>query len=244
MSAQIISFSEKVNERRAAAENKQREQARQQREQERIQGAANEGFNLGKWMDQSDDDALVLAAKMAMDEAEKVAEEKRASDTNPFPAYCSPDNEFRGSKYEATADLSLKEVAKRIRGDIRDMIKAGTLPNGIKVSVRMDGYIALRIAITALPDGFRVYNPEYVRASKNFSQPADRHNGFVSTEYTPAFQQIIDALDSNTQSYNRDNSDSMSDYFDVRFYDGRAGLHWEYRPVVQEREAVDLGDQS
>lgn len=177
----------------------------------------------------------------------KRAEAARASMPEPaaaqtLPAYCDPDNEFRGSKYEATKGMSLKEVAKRIRQDVKQMIAAGTLPKGLKVSVRMDGYNALRVNVTEVPAGLRVYSEAYARATKNFTDYSnpDVYGYRAIARYTAEFNAVIEALDANTNSYNRDNSDIMTDYFDVRFYDGRASLDWRIESEIQARESVDL----
>lgn len=173
-------------------------------------------------------------------EAAKEIEQIKDAENRYMPAYCDPRNEYRGSKYEATRGLSMVEVAKRIRADIKQMIQAGTLPKGIKVSVRVAHYNALRVNITALPAGFKVYKESYARATKNFTQPADRYNDYFDGVYTDEMQSVLDALDANTSSYNRDNSDIMTDYFDVRFYGGRAGIDWKFESEIRKTEAVDL----
>ena len=236
--ATVIDFGAWKNAKRAEDVKAEAAKQKAETERERIAKAAEAGFRLGAILGKEPEQSLNAALNMAALEAEKIKQEK-AKETY-TPAYCDPDNEFRGSQYDATKDLPLKEVAKRIRADIKRMIRAGTLPRGLKVSVRTEHHNAIRLNITALPEGLRVYTPDYARATRNFTQPADRHNGFDGETHTPEYQAIRQALDANTQSYNRDNSDSMTDYFAVRFYDGRAGLHWEFERQVRAAESVAL----
>ncbi len=53
---------------------------------------------------------------------------KKAVEKKPVCAYDDPANEMRGSKYDATRDLDIKEVAKLVRADIKQAIKSGRLP--------------------------------------------------------------------------------------------------------------------
>lgn len=238
MTAQIISFTAYRNSQRAQAEIAAREATQKENEKQRIIKSAEDALMVASLLDKAPEDALTFAVCQASKEAETIEQEKQEKATRYMPAYCDPNNEFRGARYDATRNLSLKEVAKRIRQDIKQMIKAGTIPSGTKVSIRMDGYNALRVSITALPADLKVYNPEYVQATKNFNQPPEWD--LRCDRYTKKMQAIIDALDENTRSYNRDNSDSMVDYFDVRFYDGRADIGWELNKQIQERETVEL----
>ena len=63
-----------------------------------------------------------------------------------YPAYSDPNNEFRGAKYDATRDLPLTEVCRRIRQDIKDAIADGCLP-ALKVSVRQRDSRAVTLTI-------------------------------------------------------------------------------------------------
>lgn len=238
----IISMTSYLNAKRAAAASAARDAAIEEAKQKRLTEAAAAALALGAKIGKTPREQVIGALNAAALEAEQISNEEAVANSGPMPAYCDPENEYRGSKYDATKGLSLKEVAKRIRQDIKQMIAAGTLPKGLKVSVRMDGYNALRVNVMAVPESVRVYNPDYARATKNFTDYSnpDVYGYRAIARYTEEFNRILETLDANTNSYNRDNSDTMTDYFDVRFYDGRATLAWEAAKAVEARESVDL----
>lgn len=240
----IISMTSYLNAKRATADKAARDAAIEEAKQKRLTEAAAAALALGSKIGKTPRERVIGALNAAALEAEQIAKEEAAAAARPMPAYCDPENEFRGSKYEATKGLSLKDVAKRIRADVKQMIAAGMLPKGLKVSVRMDGYNALRVDVTAVPEGVRVYNPDYARATKNFTDYSspEVYGYRAIARYTAEFNAIIETLDANTNSYNRDNSDIMSDYFNVRFYDGRASLGYDCAKVIEARESVDLNN--
>lgn len=145
---------------------------------------------------------------------------------NPYtPAYCDPNNEFRGTKYDATRDLPLTEVCKRIRQDIKDAIAGGRLPK-VKVSVRKRDYRAVTLMVTEVPDSFRLYDSEYLAWARD-NPSDDKYGNGPYYDYgmphrgqrmTAEYENVLEVLTEIAQAYNRDNSDSMTDYFDVRFY--------------------------
>ncbi len=115
-----------------------------------------------------------------------------------------------GAKYAKDADI--KDIAKMVRADIKAAVAAGTLPVGIKVSIRIDRYSmgqSLDAEIVALPFPAWAMKPmggggdvgrELVR------RPSDRADA--------AMKAIGDLI----AAYNHDGSDSMVDHFDVNFY--------------------------
>ncbi|WP_267396185.1 MULTISPECIES: hypothetical protein [unclassified Sphingomonas] len=161
------------------------------------------------------------------------ANEERERASRYMPAYCDPANESRGSKYEATRNLPLTEVAKRMRADIKAAQVAGTLAVGLKVSVRVAHHTAIDVRVTAAPNGFAFHNPAALHHEH------ETRNGpwspFHRERYSPEWKAAKDALEAIHRSYNRDNSDSMTDYFDVRFY-GDVGIWWELERPTRERE--------
>jgi hypothetical protein len=124
--------------------------------------------------------------------------------------------QFTGSNYAQTKDMTTTEIAKLVRDGIKQLKKAGELPAGLKVSVKTDyfsGGSAIRVAIKACPGG--AINPEFEAAY------AARPNAplfELPPRYTPACQHAIDALRAVLDSFNRDSSDPMSDYFNRRFW--------------------------
>lgn len=215
--ANIIDFTAKLNERRAAAVIQQREQEKQEVIDNHIE-AGREALAVGDIV-------------KAMEHAAEVAKAEEGPVW--MPAYCDPNNKFEGSKYAATKHLSTGEIPALMRQDIKDAIKRGQLPKGIKVSVRKERCTyswSIRITVTALPEGFKVYNREYLRFTDNLKHPpvypedwdccgqqAPLHH-IEGGVYSKEMQAIQDVLEAIHNAYQMDNSDSMSDYFHVRYY--------------------------
>jgi hypothetical protein len=129
----------------------------------------------------------------------KLEEELAAGDTS--EARNKPGQFFddrsgsKGSKYIGRRPV--KEVAVDVRRDLKDAIANGELPSGLKFGVKSDtrGTNALRVTILGAP------------------KSRDE-----SGRMTPEARAIYDKVDSITNAYNRDNSDIMTDYFDVDYY--------------------------
>lgn len=208
--AKIIDFTARLNERRASAKQAEIEQTRQALVDSHMDTAREAAVSGDtKSMLQH-----VVAAVEVQDQASRF-----------MPAYCDPSNEFKGSKYEATKRLSTPEISKLIREDIKSAKKRGQLPAGLKVSVRSDSFSggsSIDIRITAIPEGQQLFNPEWAEATDN----GRRYNERGLQRYTKAVQGWIDLLKEIHRSYNRDNSDSMSDYFSVNFY-GDVTVDWK-----------------
>jgi hypothetical protein len=127
-----------------------------------------------------------------------------------------------GSKYDK--NLSIKEIAVRVRKDIAAAIEAGNLPE-MKVSVRVQHYSggrALHVKVTKLQEGFRLFNRK--RLVLDLANP---HAFTREPIYTPAGEGLLTALKRLVNAYNYDRSDSQSDHFDVNFYE-HVDLWWEY----------------
>lgn len=224
----IINFSAVLDERRAAAALKARAAADAAKfERERADLAERLGGSPA---------AQVVAAVVA-ELSQQEAERERAA--RPMPAYCNPSNETRGEKYDATKGLSCVEIAKRIRQDLKEAQARGDIPAGCKFSVRSD-HNSIDLRVMGLPDGFRYFQPEFLRWERD--RP---HELFRDERRSPELCDLMDKLSAIHGAYNRDNSDSMSDYFDVRYY-GHAELDWQVRDEAKRREtaALDQGGVS
>jgi len=223
--ATIIDFTAKRNERTAQQKAQQQEQARQQRVDQKIEQAKQAAAN--------GDVAGVIDNLAAAAEAQE--------SPRWMPAYCDPANEYRGSKYEATANISTREIPALIRADIKAAVSRGQLPKGLKVSVRQESgsmYYAINVRITGLPEGWKVYNREYLRFTNNLQHPPQYPDNWDCVGqsaplshieggvYAPEVQSCLDTLKDIYNAYQRNNSDSMSDYFDVRYY-GDVGIDWK-----------------
>ena len=224
MTATIIDFAKILDARRAAESQRDAERVRvATREKERADLVDKLGGSI----------AARIVADVVVDAQEREKEATRAD--RPIPAYCDPANEVRGSKYEATCNLDVAEIAKRMRADI----KALGLAAGIKTSVRTRRYSggqAIDINITALPEGFPILCDATASWYKQF--PGREHDapGYMDNQRSDELRTLIRQLERIHGSYNRDNSDSMTDYFDVRFY-GSVSLDWEVR---RERTAEQV----
>lgn len=220
--AKVLDFTAALNERAAKAKFEKQEQAKQEYIDTHIQAGR---------------DALAVGdIAVAMEHASEIA--KVTTDHAWQPAYCDPRNEFKGSKYHAAKSTS--EVPALMRQDIKDAITRGMLPKGIKVSVRKEKCTwswEIRMTVTALPEGWKVYNPEYLRFTGNLQHPprypenwdcAGEQAPLTHIEggvYTPEVTHCLAVLKDIYNSYQRDNSDHMSDYFDVRYY-GDCDIHY------------------
>lgn len=111
---------------------------------------------------------------------------------------------WEGNKRGAS-HIPLKEVAKKVRQDLKDATKAGYLPKGLKYSVRKDNN-SLYLEVLNLPPDDEVYT-----IKKDFT-------GRDKKVLKPEYEDLRRKLQAIHDSYNYDNSDSMSDYFDRGYY--------------------------
>jgi len=131
------------------------------------------------------------------------------------PAKTSYGRGFVGSKYEATKGLDIKEIAKRIRGDL----KAKFPPrDGWKFSVTIERYSggqSVNVDVKQVPHAFGVENPEWTQYQAAHPQEGIPHG---MKRLTPAAEGVEQRIKEIVEAYNFDDSDSMTDYFNVRFY--------------------------
>ena len=138
-----------------------------------------------------------------------------------------------GSKYDPKLDVAA--IAKLVRAEIKDAVKAGTLPK-LKTSVRIDRYSGGQSLDVSIMDwGVDVINEEYVR----FWQL----NG--DNVYNPNRQlnqlgiKIQERLEGIREQYNYNRSYVQTDYFDVNFY-GRVTWDWKQMRSKLEDKAAEL----
>lgn len=218
----VIDFAAHLNARRAGATIADREQAKLDRIERKVD-------HIVDTLETKFGRPMPVGAQIAVMAAVEQAEAAQAPKF--MPAYCDPSNETRGSMFEATRHLPLTDIAKRMRADI----KALGLPAGFKVSVRVRHHNAIDISVTALPAGFQVLSDKAASWRKQFGEWRDYP--FAHSEARSAeLGAILDKLNRIHGAYNRNNSDSMSDYFDVRYY-GWAEVDSQAR---REREAEQI----
>jgi len=215
---QVISFAGWKNEKAAAAKVAKAEEAKAAKE-------ASLAADVITGLLEGD----VSKAVNAADEINSM----KKSGEGYMPAYCDPNNEYKGSKYDSLKSHDVKDIAKLIRKDIKEAVSRGDIPKG-KYSVTIDrfsGGSSIDIRVKGL-DGENPLNPEYVKWW------ADNPNGYygecpVDENLTPLGDKVIEALNSIMDAYKRDNSDMMSDYFDVNFY-GHVAIDWEAEKAWKE----------
>jgi len=216
MQATVISFEAERNRRRAAAETADRD------------AAANNSRTAKRADTLKPFEPVPLLHHLmgALYDATEHTKDQAAT-AGPMPAYCDPNNEWRGTKHDATEQLTLTEIAKRIRTDIKEAIKAGRLPKGLQVSITTNRYTgggSINARITALPENMPVYASWYLQERRD--DPHSRPWREGESIYSDPLTHIMDTVKELHGAYNRDNSDSMTDYFDRRYY-GHVGLDWQ-----------------
>ena len=156
-------------------------------------------------------------------------------------AYCNPENKVIGSHYTATKDLDIKEVAARIRADIKTAVKTGMLPQGIKASVRISRYSmgqSIDVSIVAFPS--LVLRKEYCLAT-NFGADLWSDEAVAEREKGRFTKQAEDALEVVSKihgAYNYNNCDSMSDYVSIK-YNGGVSICSSLNEVAKQRYKLE-----
>jgi hypothetical protein len=122
-----------------------------------------------------------------------------------------------GSKYndlskDAHGWVDTTVIAKAIRADIKAAVKAGDIPC-VKYSVRtrkFAGGSAIDVEVIGLP---------------NARIEREHPYGGTVFAYSDETNIVVKKLEAIVAAYNHDGSDSMTDYFDVRFY-GHVSVDW------------------
>jgi hypothetical protein len=115
-------------------------------------------------------------------------------------------NEYRweGSRYDR--NLTLSDICKKIKeyGAMR-------FPT-CKFSVHKDGYSSIYIAL--MSGDFEAHRETAGYSGRSFNH----HHPEINNEFTDRCIEVLRLMSEYAQSYNYDNSDIMTDYFDVNFY--------------------------
>jgi hypothetical protein len=218
----VIDFTAVLNARRANAEIALRQAAQADRLEAKVDKIAEAVDKL-------------FGLPLNREVARNALERQEAANAPKFvPAYCDPENEVRGAKHDATRGLDITEIAKRMRADI----KALNLDKGFKVAVRTQRYSggqSIDIRVTAVPEGFRILSDKAASWVKQFPRMEHRAPFPNSDWNSEELNTVMASLKRIHASYNRNNSDSMTDYFDVRYYGG-ADLDWQISRDCKARE--------
>jgi len=131
-------------------------------------------------------------------------------------------NKSEGNKYQTTRDLDVTAIAKLVRADIKALKIAG-----LKCSVTIERYSGGQsIHVRVVSADVQVWTNEFLKANP--------HHHFEGDRYTPEASELLARLESVLQAYNFDNSDTMTDYFHVRFY-GNAEFCWKFAKANREQ---------
>lgn len=120
-----------------------------------------------------------------------------------------------GSNYQATRHLDLAQVAKLIRADIKEARAdpGSPVPPDAKIRVRIERYSmgqSIDVTLDAMPDTWTYVAPG---TGPDYGNVYPTNGG-----YSGQCQAAIDAVRGIVESYNRDNSEPMTDYSDVKFF--------------------------
>lgn len=132
---------------------------------------------------------------------------------NPHPDvadYGEPYAYWVGSKYEK--DLTIVEIAKRCRAEIKMLTKKGQLPKG-KYQVRIQRYAggrSMTLTVADLEPGFQLLNPERILRSKTSLNFIPDHE---CPRYTEVGKALLRKLEAIVGAWNYDRGDSMSDFY-------------------------------
>ena len=123
-----------------------------------------------------------------------------------------------GTLYEATRDLSVREIATKIRAAYKAMPEL----RGFSISVRTRRVThaqAIDVEVTGVPKGFTVL--DLAAEESEFRTPR-----------TPASVALLAKMQAVHDAYNYNGSDPMSDYCHVRYY---GDVSWAGDLLRQER---------
>jgi hypothetical protein len=142
-----------------------------------------------------------------------------------------------GEKYDNSLDV--KDIAKLMRAEVKKSIKAGIIPKGTKVSVRIERYsMGQSIDINVKEFPMQAMNMWRVKFMEDYphrclSDIPSEHPAYEM--WTPIAKRTLNELKRIQGLWNHDGSDTMTDYFDVNYY-GDAGF--DYRLEYAQRDKI------
>lgn len=120
----------------------------------------------------------------------------------------NPSYKFVGDRYDK--NLSPKDIAKFVRAELRSKFP------GFKFSITST-YNKISVTIKGVPRGFQVHSNEYLNHLADFG-PDVNFGRSARAYYTPAYSNLLETIKAYINSYNFDDSESMTDYFHSNFY--------------------------
>lgn len=140
-----------------------------------------------------------------------------------------------GTKFEATKDMGIVDIAKLVKADIAQAVKNGDLPKGLKVGIRTSRYSggqSMSVTIKAAP-GVQIYNPDRVAFD---AKPRNEQTGSTPTWLSTEALVINNRIEAIVEAFNFDNSDPVTDYFNVKFY---GNVQFDSKLIQDSRSALE-----
>jgi len=132
--------------------------------------------------------------------------------------------QFEGSKYQTTRNLTTSETAKLIRQEINEKYSK---KDGWKISVRTKLFAGgSSIDVWVVDTKIKVFQDDYAKLEIAKDWEGIRSIRWENQGYTEEFNKVLKDLEAIVNQYNYDDSDSMTDYFNVGFYSS-VGIDWE-----------------
>lgn len=111
-------------------------------------------------------------------------------------------------------DLPAKEIAKQIRKDLKIAFW-----KSFKFSVTTNsGACCSAINIAILSWNIQLYTKDYIEAKKQWDWLVCTELNKENKMFTKEWKRFIENVEKIHSRYNHDNSDVMTDYFDVNYY--------------------------
>lgn len=124
-----------------------------------------------------------------------------------------------GIHFASTANKTVKEVAALMRATIRQTAKDGLLPQDWKYSVRYrtaSMMVAIDVSVIIPTDLYQLERKFYeINGYGRRPQTEDFVGEFEPLATMKAAEELLWSIH---RGYNYDGSDTMTDYFDVRYY--------------------------
>lgn len=156
--------------------------------------------------------------------------QKLAEATNgPVAGVQFNDRRWYGGKYANTRDLSLVDIAKLIRAEVkvaRKVAKMTAKPGALKVADPIgDAPAEIKVSVrTEYYSGGGSINVSLSNIPAEWGWTQEPYDGYYGQDFrnvpTAALKAFASAIRDVMDSYNYDGSDIMTDYFDKRFYGG------------------------
>ena len=125
---------------------------------------------------------------------------------------CEVNENSTGTKYAATKDMDIKDIAKLVRSDIKASIKAGQIPAG-KYGVKISRYsMGQSMDVTITDVDIQIYNVEKVYAEER------RENTDGMSWYSEEGRAVLKTVQGILDAYNFDKSKMIEDYHHQKFY--------------------------